>query len=336
MRYRVAINGFGRIGRMIMRAFLEQKTKHFDIVAINDLGSVDDHAHLLTYDSVHGRLNHAVSIDQGDLCVDAHRFKILCDKDPSSLPWKDLGIDMIMECSGRFTTKDQALLHCHNDQGAKRVIVSAPCDHADITVVYGINHQDISDAHQVISNGSCTTNCLVPLVKALDDALTVDYGYMTTIHAYTGDQRLVDSYHKDLRRARAAAHSMIPTTTGAAKSVSLIFPHLKGKLDGTAIRVPTMNVSALDFVFTTRQEVSVDVIQNIILKAQQTYVGILSTTNEPLVSCDFNHDPHSCIVDLSQIQTVGPHMGRVLAWYDNEWGFSNRMIDTVNFIASQH
>jgi glyceraldehyde 3-phosphate dehydrogenase len=335
MRYRVAINGFGRIGRMIMRVFLDQSTKNFDIVAINDLGSVHDHAHLLKYDSVHGRLRHNISIAQGDLCVGPHRFKIFCEKDPSHLSWKELGVDLVMECSGRFLTKDEAMLHC-GDFGAQKVVVSAPCEQADITVVYGVNHHDISSHHRVISNGSCTTNCLVPLVKPLDDAFTIDHGYMTTIHAYTGDQRLVDSYHKDLRRARAAGHSMIPTTTGAAKSVSLILPHLKGKLDGTAIRVPTMNVSALDLVFTSHQDLTVDLIKDVVLKAKHNYPEILSTTDEPLVSCDFNHDPHSCVVDLSQIQTVGPRMGRILAWYDNEWGFSNRMIDTVNFIASRH
>lgn len=333
MAFRVAINGFGRIGRMVLRSFIEHHVRDIDIVAINDLGDTQTNAHLLTYDSAHGQFQRHISCTDNEITIHNHHVKILKEKDPSKLPWKDLDIDLVLECSGHFNTKKQASLHL--EAGAKRVLVSAPCDNADITVVYGVNHQNILPSMQIISNASCTTNCLTPLAYLLDKAFGIDVGYMTTIHSYTADQRLVDGLHNDLRRARAASHSMIPTSTGAAKSVGLVLPHLNGKLDGTAIRVPTLNVSAVDFTFTARESFDVAAINQTIEEGALSLEGILSVSHAPLVSCDFNHTPYSCIFDATQTQVVNRKMGRVLAWYDNEWGFANRLIDVASYLAKQ-
>ncbi len=327
---KIAINGFGRIGRLFLRALCERKEKNIEVVAINDLSSIEEIAHLFTYDSVHGRFQDSLKINNGALDVGPFKnIKILSEAKPENLPWSDLGIDMVVECSGRFTTHESASLHLK--AGAKRVLVSAPCKDADITVVYGVNHDKITDEHKVISNASCTTNCLAPVAAVLHENVGIEMGYMTTIHAYTGDQRLVDTHHKDLRRSRAAAVSMIPSTTGAAKAVGLVLPELAGKLDGTAIRVPTPNVSVVDFKFLMKKQASAQDLNGLFVKASQTHLkGVLGVSDLPLVSCDFNHSSESSIVDLDQTSILEGKFGRVLTWYDNEWGFSNRLCDVIN------
>ena len=328
MAVRVAINGFGRIGRNILRAIFESGRKDIEVVAINDLGPVDTNAHLLRVDSVHGRFPHDVAVDGDTISIGAGKIKVTAVKDPAQLPHKDLGIDIALECTGIFTAREKAAAHL--TAGAKRVLVSAPSDGADLTVVYGVNHDKLTKDHLVVSNASCTTNCLVPVVKVLNDAIGVDHGFMTTIHSYTGDQPTLDTLHKDLYRARGAALSMIPTTTGAAKAVGLVLPELKGKLDGSSIRVPTPNVSVVDFKFVAKRPTSKDEISAAIKTASaQQLKGVLSYTDQPNVSSDFNHDSHSSVFHLDQTKVIDGTFVRVLSWYDNEWGFSNRMADTA-------
>jgi glyceraldehyde 3-phosphate dehydrogenase len=328
MAVRIAINGFGRIGRNVVRAIFESGRKDIDVVAVNDLGPVETNAHLLRYDSVHGRFPHDVKVEGDTINIGRDKFKVTAVKDPSQLPWKDLGIDIVLECTGIFTSKDKASAHL--TAGAKRVIVSAPADGADLTVVYGVNHDKLTKDHVVISNASCTTNCLAPVAKVLNDAIGIDKGFMTTIHSYTGDQPTLDTMHKDLYRARAAALSMIPTSTGAAKAVGLVLPELKGRLDGVAIRVPTPNVSVVDFKFVAKKATSVDEVNGAIKRAaEQQLKGILGYTMDPNVSIDFNHNPNSSTFHMDQTKVMDGTLVRVLSWYDNEWGFSNRMADTA-------
>jgi glyceraldehyde 3-phosphate dehydrogenase len=328
MTVRVAINGFGRIGRNILRAIVESGRTDIEVVTVNDLGPVETNAHLLRFDSVHGRFPHAVSIEGDTINVGAGKIKVTAIKDPSQLPHKDLGVDIALECTGIFTARDKAAAHLA--AGAKRVIVSAPADGADLTVVYGVNHHKLTKEHLVVSNASCTTNCLAPVAKVLNDAIGIDHGFMTTIHSYTGDQPTLDTMHKDLYRARAAALSMIPTTTGAAKAVGLVLPELKGKLDGSAIRVPTPNVSVVDFKFVAKRATSVAEINAAIKDAANGALkGILGFTDQPNVSSDFNHDSHSSVFHLDQTKVMEGTFVRVLSWYDNEWGFSSRMGDTA-------
>ncbi|OJX12281.1 MAG: type I glyceraldehyde-3-phosphate dehydrogenase [Caedibacter sp. 37-49] len=328
MTLRVAINGFGRIGRLVFRAIAENHHKDIQVVAINDLADIESNAYLLRYDSVHGRFPSEVKTSSTGIDVGFGEVKVLAQADPENLPWRDLNIDIVFECSGRFTEKSKAEKHIK--AGAKRVLISAPGEGADLTVVYGVNHDKLSKDHIVVSNASCTTNCLAPVAYVLQKAIGIERGYMTTIHAYTGDQRLVDTFHSDPRRSRASALSMIPTSTGAAKAVGLVLPELKGKLDGTAIRVPTPNVSLIDFKFDSKRETTATEINEAIVKASQAELkGILGIVNEPLVSIDFNHNPMSSSFDLTQTQVIEGRFCRVLSWYDNEWGFSNRMADTA-------
>jgi glyceraldehyde 3-phosphate dehydrogenase len=328
MAIRVAINGFGRIGRMVFRAAMEARRDDLEFVAINDLGSPAANAHLLKYDSVHGRLDQDVSVDGDTIRVGDRAVKVYAERDPKNLPWGQLGIDVVMECTGIFTKREQAAMHL--TAGAKKVLISAPATGADLTVVYGVNHDKIRPEHTVISNASCTTNCLAPVAHVLNSTIGIERGYMTTIHAYTGDQKLHDNLHSDLRRARAGALSLIPTSTGAARAVGEVLPELKGKLDGTAIRVPTANVSVVDLKFVPSRATSVDEINNAIRNAAANQLaGVLGTNDEELVSCDFNHNTYSSVFDLTQTQTVEGTLVRVLSWYDNEWGFSNRMLDTA-------
>jgi glyceraldehyde 3-phosphate dehydrogenase len=328
MAVRIAISGFGRIGRNILRAIVEANRKDVEIVAINDLFSAKDNAHLLRHDSVHGRFPGEVTVAGDSIDVGSGPIKVLAERDPKKLPWKSLNIDVVMECTGIFTDRDKAALHL--EAGAKRVLVSAPAKGADLTVVYGVNHDKLTRDHKVVSNASCTTNCLAPVAKVLNDLVGIKSGFMTTIHAYTNDQNVLDQAHKDLRRARAAALNLIPTSTGAAAAVGLVLPELKGKLDGTAIRVPTPNVSVVDLKFIPGRETAIDEINTAMNHAaKQELKGILAVSNEPLVSIDFNHNPHSSTFDLTQTQIVDGKLVRVLAWYDNEWGFSNRMADTA-------
>ncbi|KEC54969.1 type I glyceraldehyde-3-phosphate dehydrogenase [Bartonella rochalimae] len=328
MSVRVAINGFGRIGRNILRAVVEKKRQDIQIVALNDLGSVEANAHLLRYDSVHGRFPAPVKVVGDSLDVGCGAIKVIAERDPAQLPWKSLDIDIVLECTGRFTARDKACLHL--DAGAKRVLVSAPSEGADLTVVYGVNHQALSKEHRVVSNASCTTNCLAPVAQVLHQAIGIEKGFMTTIHSYTGDQPVLDTMHKDLYRSRAAALSMIPTSTGAAKAVGLVLPELNGLLDGVSLRVPTPNVSVVDLTFTAKRSTTVEEINAAIrMAAEESLKGILDYTEEKLVSSDFNHDPHSAIFQNDQTKVIDGTLCRVLVWYDNEWGFSNRMSDTA-------
>lgn len=330
---RIAINGFGRIGRMVARAFAEQNVTDMQIVAINDLSPIETSAHLFEFDSVHKR--YPKDVTHGENWIDFGMGKIdyFSEKSPEQLPWSSLNIDVILECSGFFTSKYEAAKHIK--AGAKKVLISAPANDTDLTVVFGVNHAAISEDMHIISNASCTTNCLAPVASVLHSEFGIEQGYMTTVHAYTGDQRIIDTGHSDLRRARAGALSMIPTSTGAAKAVSLVLPELKGRLDGTAIRVPTPNVSMIDFTFVTRKGLSVESINNAMKQASNTHLkGILGYNTNPLVSIDFNHNPHSSIFDATQTQVVGENFGRILSWYDNEWGFANRMIDVSRIMAS--
>ncbi len=328
MTVRVAINGFGRIGRNILRAIYESGRKDIEVVAINDLGPVETNAHLLRYDSVHGRFPHEVRVDGDTINIGGGAIKVTAIKDPAQLPHAELGVDIALECTGIFTSKEKASAHL--TAGAKRVIVSAPADGADLTVVYGVNHDKISNDHVVISNASCTTNCLAPVAMVLNNAFGIEKGFMTTVHAYTGDQPTLDTMHKDLYRARAAAMSMIPTSTGAAKAVGLVLPELKGKLDGVSIRVPTPNVSVIDFKFVSKKPVTVEEVNAaLVAAADGPLKGILAYTNEPLVSIDLNHNAASSTFALDQTKVIDGNLVRVMSWYDNEWGFSNRMADTA-------
>jgi glyceraldehyde 3-phosphate dehydrogenase len=332
----VAINGYGRIGRLVMRAAFERAGNEIEIVGINDLGSVETNAHLLRYDSVHGRF--AGEVTTGENWIDAGRGKIrvTAERDPAKLPWKELGVDVALECTGIFTKREQAAKHI--EAGARKVIVSAPADGADVTVVLGVNHEALKPEHQVVSNGSCTTNCLAPVVHVLHQGIGIERGFMTTIHAYTGDQSLQDTLHGDLRRARAAALSMIPTSTGAARAIGLVLPELKGKLDGTAIRVPTANVSLIDLTFDAARETEPAEINSLMEEAAKSnrLKGILGINKAPTVSCDFNHDPHSSTFDVTQTQVLDKRFVRVLSWYDNEWGFSNRMVEVAAYFGAMH
>ena len=332
-KVRVAINGFGRIGRNVVRAIYESGRKDIDVVAINDLGPVETNAHLMRYDSVHGKFPRRVEVDGDRIRIEGgDSFKVLAERDPSKLPWGDLGIDIVMECTGIFTARDKAALHLSG--GAKRVLVSAPADGADKTIVYGVNHDVLTRDDIVVSNASCTTNCLSPVAKVLNDVIGIEKGMMTTIHSYTGDQPTLDTMHKDLYRARAAALSMIPTSTGAAKAVGLVLPELKGKLDGFAMRVPTPNVSVVDLKFIARRATSVQEINDAIKAAADGPMkGILGYTLEKNVSTDFNHDPHSSIFHMDQTKVMDGTLVSILSWYDNEWGFSNRMGDTAVAMA---
>ena len=328
MAIRVAINGFGRIGRNVLRAIAESGRNDIEVVGINDLGPVETNAHLLRFDSVHGRFPGTVTVDGDSLSLGNGKIKVSAERDPSKLPWKALGVDIALECTGIFTAKDKASAHL--TAGAKRVLVSAPADNADATIVFGVNHDTLTRDHLVVSNGSCTTNCLAPVAKVLNDTVGIETGFMTTIHAYTGDQPTLDTLHKDLYRGRAAAMSMIPTSTGAAKAIGLVLPELKGKLDGVAIRVPTPNVSVIDFKFVAKKATSKDEINNAIKNAAaQQLKGILGFTDAPNVSIDFNHDPHSSVFHMDQTKVMDGTLVRVMSWYDNEWGFSNRMSDTA-------
>ncbi|MCB2097065.1 MAG: type I glyceraldehyde-3-phosphate dehydrogenase [Parvularculaceae bacterium] len=328
MALKVAINGFGRIGRLTLRSMIENDRKGIDVVAINDLGPVETNAHLLQYDSVHGRFPVAVKTTADTIDAGRGPIKVFAERDPSKLPWKDLGVDIVFECTGIFTSKEKASAHLA--AGAKRVLVSAPADGADKTIVFKVNHSELTKDDIIVSNGSCTTNCLAPVAKVLHDAIGIERGYMTTIHSYTGDQPTLDTMHKDLYRARAAAMSMIPTSTGAAKALGLVIPALKGKLDGSSIRVPTPNVSVVDLVFTPKRATSVDEINKAIIEAADGPMkGVLAYTDKPLVSSDFMHDPHSSTFALPQTQIVDGGICRILTWYDNEWGFSTRMSDVA-------
>ncbi len=326
---KIAINGFGRIGKLALRALLEKQIKNVEVVAINELGGIDNSIHLLKYDSVHGIIPYKIKKNKNVIKIGKHNIKFYAEKDPRSLPWKLLKVDIVLECSGIFTTREGA--YSHIDAGAKKVLISAPATNVDKTIVQGVNNRELLKKHKIISNGSCTTNCLAPLAMVLDKGIGIESGFMTTIHSYTGDQRTVDQTHKDLRRARAAAVSMIPTSTGAAKALSLVLPNLKGKLDGTAIRVPTPNVSLIDLTFVSKKKTSVTEINSLILKASKSknLKNILTINSLPLVSIDFNHNSSSSIFDITQTQVVNNKFCRILAWYDNEWGFSNRMIETM-------
>ncbi|MCS0503882.1 type I glyceraldehyde-3-phosphate dehydrogenase [Ancylobacter mangrovi] len=329
MTLKVAINGFGRIGRNVLRAIIESGRTDIEVVAINDLGPVETNAHLFRFDSVHGRFPGEVKVDGDTIDVGRGPIKVTAVRNPAELPHAALGVDVALECTGIFTARDKAAAHL--TAGAKRVLVSAPSEGADLTVVYGVNHDKLTKDHLVVSNASCTTNCLGPVAKVLNDAIGIDHGFMTTIHSYTGDQPTLDTFHKDLYRARAAALSMIPTTTGAAKAVGLVLPELAGKLDGTSIRVPTPNVSVVDFKFVAKKPVTKDEVNAAIkaAAAEGPLKGILGTTDQPNVSSDFNHDPRSSIFHLDQTKVLEGTFVRVLSWYDNEWGFSNRMSDTA-------
>ena len=328
MSVRVAINGFGRIGRNILRAIVEAERSDVEVLAVNDLAPVETNAHLLRYDSVHGRFPGEVTVKGDSISVGNGAIKVTAIKDPTQLPWKELGIDVALECTGIFTSKDRAAAHI--TAGARRVLVSAPADGVDLTVVYGVNHDKLTKAHTVVSNASCTTNCLAPVAKVLNDTVGIDKGFMTTVHSYTNDQPSLEQVHKDLYRARAAALNMIPTSTGAAKAVGLVLPELAGKLDGVAIRVPTPNVSAIDFKFVAKRATTKDEINAAVKRAaSQELKGILGFTDAHNVSSDFNHDPHSSVFHMDQTNVMDGTLVRVMSWYDNEWGFSNRMVDTA-------
>jgi glyceraldehyde 3-phosphate dehydrogenase len=328
MAVRVAINGFGRIGRLVLRAIVESKRNDIVVVGINDLGPVETNAHLLRYDSVHGRFPGEVKVDGDLMIVDGHKIKVTAERDPAKLPHKDLNVDIAFECTGIFTTKEKASAHLA--AGAKRVLISAPGDGVDLTVVYGVNHDKLTKDHLVVSNASCTTNCLVPVAKVLHDNFGIEKGFMTTIHSYTGDQPTLDTLHKDLYRGRAAALSMIPTSTGAAKAVGLVMPDLKGKLDGVSVRVPTPNVSLVDLKAVLKKSATAEEINEAMKKAAAGPLkGILGIVDAPLVSSDFNHDSHSSSFALDQTKVMDGNFVSVMSWYDNEWGFSNRMGDTA-------
>ena len=332
MKKKVAINGFGRIGRLVYRAFLERLNEfsnQYEISYINDLADIDSNIHLLKYDSIHGPINMEVNkISDEQFSTGENTVTVTSEKNPIDLKWKDKKVDIILECTGVFASKEKAMSHI--ESGASKVIVSAPCSGADITVVQGVNNKNINIDHQIISNASCTTNCLAPVAFVIDKEFGIENGYMTTIHSFTGDQNTVDTFHKDLRRARAASSNIIPTSTGAAKAVGLVLPHLNGKLDGTAIRVPTPNVSLVDFKFNTKKNITIENLNNKFQEyANGSLKGILGVDTDPKVSSDYNHDARSSILDLSETTTVSDNFGRVLTWYDNEWGFSNRMLETT-------
>ncbi len=328
MSGRIAINGFGRIGRNVVRAIHEAGRDDVEVVAVNDLGPVATNAHLLKYDSVHGPFPGEIAVGEDSIDVGRGPFKVFAERDPARLPWRDLGVDVALECTGLFTKRELASKHL--DAGARKVLISAPAGDADLTVVFGVNDDKLTQAHTVVSNASCTTNCLAPVAKVANDAIGIESGYMTTVHAYTGDQPVLDVIHKDLRRARAAATSMIPTSTGAARAVGLVLPELEGRLDGSAIRIPISNVSMIDFSFVAKRPTSAAEINDAMVEAAAGRLeGILAINGEPLVSVDFNHNPASSVFDLTQTVVMEGTLCRVLSWYDNEWGFSNRLVDVA-------
>ncbi len=328
MTVKVAINGFGRIGRNVLRAIIESGRSDIRVVALNDLGPVETNAHLLRYDSVHGRFPKEVTVSGDTMDAGAGPIRVTAIKNPAELPWKELDVDIALECTGIFTSKDKASAHLQ--AGAKRVLVSAPADGVDLTIVYGVNQDKLTADHTVVSNASCTTNCLAPVAKVLHDAIGIEKGFMTTIHSYTNDQPTLDQMHKDLYRGRAAALSMIPTSTGAARAVGLVLPELKGKLDGVSVRVPTPNVSAIDFKFNAKRSTTIEEVNEVMKSAaSQQMKGIITIVDAPLVSHDFNHEPASASFALDQTKVLEGDLVRVMAWYDNEWGFSNRMVDTA-------
>ncbi len=332
MAVRVAINGFGRIGRNILRAIVESGRTDIQVVAANDLGPVETNAHLLRYDSVHGKFPHEVTVNGDTITAGNQTFKMTAVKDPAQLPHKELGVDIVLECTGIFTSKEKASAHL--TAGAKKVIISAPGEGADKTIVYGINHALLGKDDVVISNGSCTTNCLAPMAKVMNDLVGIEKGMMTTIHSYTGDQPTLDTMHKDLYRARAAALSQIPTSTGAAKAIGLVLPELKGKLDGISIRVPTPNVSLVDLKFVAKRNTTVEEVTNALKAAAEGDLkGVMTYTLHPLVSSDLNHDPHSCTILIDQTKVIDGNFVNIMGWYDNEWGFSNRMADVTAVLA---
>lgn len=328
MTIRIGINGFGRIGRNVLRALYESdKRKDIQIVAANDLGDLETNAHLLRYGSVHGPFHGEVGVEDDHLVVNGDKIRFFCERDPAKIAWGELDVDVVLECTGFFANRDGASTHLAG--GAKKVLISAPAGSNVPTIVYGVNQDILKADDQIVSNASCTTNCLAPLAKSLHESIGIEKGLMTTIHAYTSDQRLTDSYHKDIRRARSATQSMIPTKTGAAAAVGLVLPELNGKLDGYAMRVPTINVSVVDLTFEASRETTVEEVNKIVLESSKnTLKGVLAYNNEPLVSIDFNHNPASSVFDATQTRIIG-NMVKVLSWYDNEWGFSNRMLDTT-------
>ncbi|MCB1529557.1 MAG: type I glyceraldehyde-3-phosphate dehydrogenase [Rhodospirillales bacterium] len=329
MTVKIAINGFGRIGRNVCRALFESGRTDIELVAINDLAPLETNKLLLKYDSVHGRFPFSVErVDEDTLIIDGKNVEVVQERDPANLPWKQMNIDIVFECTGLFTARDKAAMHL--EAGAKKVLISAPASDEDLTVVYGVNSNDLKAEHEIVSNASCTTNCLAPVAKVLNDAIGIESGFMTTIHSYTGDQRIVDTMHKDPHRARAAACNMIPTSTGAAKAVGKVLPELNGKLDGVSMRVPTPNVSVIDFKFVTSRPTSIEEVNKAILSAAgDPLKGVLGTYDEPLVSGDFNHNPLSSVFAVNETKVVNGNLVRVMSWYDNEWGFSNRMMDTA-------
>ena len=329
MTIRVAINGYGRIGRCILRSIFENKRQHeFNVVAINDVSGIQTTAHLTRYDSTHGRFQSSVEVDGQTLIVDGHPIIITSDRNPAALPWRALDIDLVLECTGRFTQRADAMQHIH--AGAKKVLISAPGKEADATIVYGVNHNVLKATDTIVSNASCTTNCLAPVVKPLHDAIGIEHGLLNTVHSYTKDQLLLDGHHADLHRARSATQSIIPTKTGAAIAVGLVLPELAGRLDGFAMRVPTLNVSAIDLTFTAMRPTSVAEVNDVMRQAAS---DVLHINDEPLVSCDFNHYPASAVFDTTQTKVLG-NLVKVIAWYDNEWGFSNRMLDTAHYMMN--
>jgi glyceraldehyde 3-phosphate dehydrogenase len=332
MSVRLAINGFGRIGRLVLRAIHESGRDDVEVVAINDLGPVETNAHLLKYDSVHGPFAGAVEAGDGTIDIGRGPIRVCAERDPAKLPWGALSVDVALECTGLFTKREMAAKHLQ--AGARKTLISAPAGDADLTVVYGVNHDRLTQEHTVVSNASCTTNCLAPVAKVAHDAIGIESGYMTTVHSYTGDQPVLDTLHKDLHRARAAAMSMIPTSTGAARAVGLVLPELAGKLDGVAIRVPTPNVSMIDLCFIAKRPTSVDEVNDaMVAAANGPLKGVLATSDAPLVSIDFNHNPSSSTLDLAQTAVMEGRLCRVLSWYDNEWGFSNRMADVAALLG---
>ena len=335
MKYKIAINGFGRIGRLTLRALLDKDPKNIEVVAVNDLGPIDSNLHLLKYDSIHGFFDKKFDVIDNKLRFEKNEILFLKESDPEKLNWNKYNIDLVIECTGIFTRRDDAEKHLKS--GAKRVLISAPATNPDITVVCGINENKINDSHKIISNGSCTTNCLAPLAFLIEKNIGIESGYMTTVHSVTGDQNTIDTFHKDLRRARNSLLSMIPTSTGAARAVSEVLPILKGKLDGSAIRVPTANVSLVDFSFMAKKNTSENELNRIFKNAEKNELkGIVETISTPLVSSDFNHNSHSSIVDLSETKVINERFCRILSWYDNEWGFSNRLVDIVLELSNEN
>ena len=335
MKYKIAINGFGRIGRLTLRALLDKGMKNLEVVAVNDLGPIDSNVHLLKYDSIHGFFDKKFDVIDNKLKFEKNEILFLKESDPEKLNWNRYNIDLVIECTGIFTRREDAEKHLKS--GAKRVLISAPATNPDITVVCGINENKINDSHKIISNGSCTTNCLAPLAFLIEKNIGIESGYMTTVHSVTGDQNTIDTFHKDLRRARNSLLSMIPTSTGAARAVSEVLPNLKGKLDGSAIRVPTANVSLVDFSFMAKKNTSENEINRIFKNAEKNELkGIVETITTPLVSSDFNHNSHSSVVDLSETKVINERFCRILSWYDNEWGFSNRLVDIVLELSNEN